>query len=68
MWISYPETLFIEDKWAQLAEAQPTIIDSSIKVNIPTALVTDNIDWENKDFTRKEQTQYELSINTTIWC
>ena len=68
MWISYPETLFIEDKWAQLAEAQPTIIDSSIKVNIPTTLVTDNIDWENKDFTRKEQTQYELSINTTIWC
>ena len=49
MWISYPETLFIEDKWAQLAEAQPTIIDSSIKVNIPTTLVTDNKTLQEKN-------------------
>ena len=46
MGISYPETLFIEDKWAQLTEAQPTIIDSNL--NIPTTLVADNIDWEIK--------------------
>ena len=43
--ISYTVTLFIEDKWTQRAEAQPTIIYSSIKVNIPTTLVADNRDW-----------------------
>ena len=54
--ISYTETLFIEDKWAEWAEAQSTIIPSNIKVNIPTTLVADNIDWENKGLTGKEQT------------
>ena len=46
--ISYTETLLIEDKWAEWAEAQSTIIPSNIKVNIPTTLVADNIDWEIK--------------------
>ena len=46
--ISYIETLFIEDKWAEWTEAQSAIIPSNIKVNIPTTLVADNIDWEIK--------------------
>ena len=52
--ISYTETLFIEDKWDEWAEAQSTIIPSNIKVNIPTTLVADNIDWENKGLAGKE--------------
>ena len=52
--ISYTETLFIEDEWDEWAEAQSTIIPSNITVNIPTTLVADNIDWENKGFAGKE--------------
>ena len=60
--ISYTETLSIEDKWAEWAEAQSTIISSNIKVNIATTLVADNMDWENKDLTGKEQTHNTNSI------
>ena len=60
--ISYTETLFIEDKWAEWAEAQSTIIPSNIKVNIPTTQVADNIDWENKGLAGKEQTHNTNSI------
>ena len=49
--ISYTETLFIKDKWAEWAESQSTIIPSNIKKNIPTIHVADNIDWENKSVT-----------------
>ena len=50
--ISYTETLFIEDKWADWAESRSKIIPSNIKENIPTTHVTDNTDWENKSLTR----------------
>ena len=36
--ISYTETLFIEDKWAEWAESQSTNIPSNIKKNMPTIL------------------------------
>ena len=60
--ISYTETLFIEDKWAEWTEAQSAIIPLNIKVNIPTTLVADSTDWENKGLTRKEQTHNMNSI------
>ena len=60
--ISYTETLFIEDKWAEWTEAQSAIIPSNIKMNIPTTLVAGNTDWENKGLTRKEQTHNTSSI------
>ena len=53
--ISYTETLLIEDKWAEWAEAQSTIIPSNIKVNIPTTFVADNIDWEIKAWQEKNK-------------
>ena len=56
--IFYTETLFIEDKWAEWAEAQSTI-PSNIKVNIPTTLVAD---CENKGLKGKEQTHSTNSI------
>ena len=56
--IFYTETLFIEDKWAEWAEAQLTI-PSNIKVNIPTTLVAD---CENKGLKGKEQTHSTNSI------
>ena len=62
--ISYTETLFIEDKWADWAVAQSTIIYLNIKVKIPITLVADNIDWENKGLTGKGQTHNTKSILT----
>ena len=59
--ISNTETLFIEDKWAEWVLAQSTIIPFNIKVKIPTTLVADNIDWENKGLTGKGQTH-------KFWC
>ena len=46
--ISYTETLFTEDKWAKQAEARSSIIPSNIKMNIPTTLLADYIDWKIK--------------------
>ena len=46
--ISYTETVFIEDKWAEWAEKQSSIIHSNMLPSIPTTHVADNIDWKNK--------------------
>ena len=54
--------LLIEDKCVEWAEAQSTIKPSNIKVNIPTTLVADNIDWENKALTGKEEIHNANSI------
>ena len=47
---------------AEWAEAQSTFIPSNIKVNIPTNLEADNIDWQNKGLIGKEQTHNTNSI------
>ena len=60
--ISYTETVFIEDKWAEWAESQSSIIPSNIKPGIPTTMVADNIDWENKSLTGQDQTHNTNSI------
>ena len=52
--ISCTETVFIEDKWAEWAEPQSSIIPSNIKPGIPTTHDADNIDWENKSLINGE--------------
>ena len=47
--ISYTETMFIEDKWAEWASERNTDIPSNIKKDLPTTHVADNIDWKNKE-------------------
>ena len=46
--ISYSETLFVEDKWAEWSQYQSNLIPSNIISGVPTTLVSDNIDWKNK--------------------
>ena len=52
--ISYTETHFIEDKWAEWSSRQSTIIPSNIRKGITTTHVVDNIDWKNKDLNSPE--------------
>ena len=47
--ISYTETKFIEDKWAEWTENNSKLVPTNIKTRIITTLVFDNIDWENKN-------------------
>ena len=46
--ISYTETLFTEDVWAEWDREQNSQIPANISRGIPTTLVADNIDWKNK--------------------
>ena len=52
--ISYTETKFIEDKWAEWSEQQSSLLPSNIEKGLITTLVFDNIDWKNKDHKGKE--------------
>ena len=47
--ISYNETLFINDKWAEWAQNQSSIIPSNIAKKKIVTHVFDNIDWQNKN-------------------
>ena len=47
--ISYTETLFILDKWAEWTAKQGSIIPSCIAKDTMTTHVFDNIDWSNKN-------------------
>ena len=46
--ISYSETLFVEDKWAEWSQYQSNLILSNIISGVPKTLVLGNIDWKNK--------------------
>ena len=59
--ISYTETRFIEDKWAEWSSRQSTIIPSNIRKGITTTHVVDNIDWKNKDLNSPE-THNKISV------
>ena len=52
--ISYTETKFIEDKWAEWAENESRIVPSNIEKNVIVTHVVDNIDWKNKNLRGKE--------------
>ena len=47
--ISYTETLFILDKWAEWAAEQGSIIPANILKHIIATHIFDNIDWSNKN-------------------
>ena len=47
--ISYTETLFILDKWAEWAAEQGSIIPGNILKLIIATHIFDNIDWSNKN-------------------
>ena len=52
--LSYTETKFIEDKWAEWAENESTIVPSNIEENIVVTRIVNNIAWKNKDIRGKE--------------
>ena len=52
--ISYTETKFIEDKWAEWSENTSNIVPANIKQGVVVTHVVDNIDWKNKNFKGKE--------------
>ena len=52
--ITYTETLFIEDIWADWDRRQNSNIPSNIRKKTPTTVVADNIDWKNKDISGRE--------------
>ncbi len=60
--ISYTETVFIEDKWAEWSEKQHSNIPSNISVGKPTTHVADNIDWKNKEIGGTHETHNTNSI------
>ena len=59
--LSYTETKFIEDKWAELSENQSKLVPNNIDEDGIVTLVADNIDWKNKTF-KGEETRNTNSI------
>ena len=59
--VSYTETLFIEDKWAEWDQCENSYIPGNIKKGNITTHVADNIDWNNKTLSGK-QTHHTNSI------
>ena len=59
--ISYTDTLFIEDKWAEWSEKQTSFIPSNIEKGQIVTHVVDNIDWQNKS-THGDETHHTNSI------
>ena len=52
--LSYTETKFIGDKWAEWSENQSKLVPNNIDEDSIVTLVADNIDWKNKTFKGKE--------------
>ena len=59
--LSYTETRFIEDKWAEWSENQSKLVSNNIDEESIVTLVDDNIDWKNKTF-KGEETHNTNSI------
>ena len=66
--ISYNETLFFEDKWAEWDKNQHSSIPSNVSKMVPTTVVADNIDWKNKTIGGKEthNTNYFVIQHTAL--
>jgi hypothetical protein len=60
--ISYTETVFIEDKWAEWSERQHSDIPSNIAKGIQTTHIADNIDWKNKQLSGTHETHNTNAI------
>ena len=60
--ISYTDTIFIEDKWAEWSEKQHSYIPTNIKEGVHCTHVADNIDWRNKDMAGNRETHNTNSI------
>ena len=60
--MSYTETIFIEDKWAEWSEQQHSDIPSNILKGIQTTHIADNIDWKNKALNGRNETHNTNSI------
>ena len=59
--LSYIETKFIEDKWAEWSENQSKLVPNNIDEGSIVTLVADNIFWKNKTF-KGEETDNTNSI------
>ena len=59
--LSYTETKFIEDKWAEWGENQSKLVPNNIDEDSIVTPVADNIDWKNKTF-KGEETHNTNSI------
>ena len=52
--LSYTETKFKEDKWAEWIENQLKLVSNNIDKDAIATLVAGNIDWKNKTFKGEE--------------
>ena len=59
--LSYTETKFIEDKWAEWSENESKLVPNNIGQDSIVTIVADNIDWKNKTF-KGEETHNTNSI------
>ena len=59
--LSYTESNFIMDKWAEWSLKQKSIVPSNMKKTVIATHVFDNIDWKNKNIKRTES-HYTNSI------
>ena len=59
--ISYTDTIFIQDKWADWSQKQSSIIPSNIEKGRVVTHVVDNIDWQNKSI-KGDETHHTNSI------
>ena len=54
--LSYTETKFIEDKWAEWSENQSKLVPNNVDEDSIVTFVADNIDWEIKLLKEKKRT------------
>ena len=62
--ITYTETIFVQDKWAEWTESQNTITPSNICKGVVATHIFDNIDWQNKNI---YETHHTYSILVQIY-
>ena len=66
--ISYTETKFKEDKWAEWLEQQLSLLPSNTEKSLITTLVFNNTDWKNKDHKGKETHNTNSILIQEILC
>ena len=52
--LSYTETKFIEDKWAEWGKKQSKLVPNNFRKGVLVTHVVDNINWKNNSFKSRE--------------
>ena len=60
--LSYTQIMFIQDRWAQWTDNQPSYITPNIRKGKMVTHVFDNIDWKNNNVQRTETHHTKLIL------